>query len=223
MNLIFDYDGTLHNCAKIYVPAFRVGYKYLTDSGLAEEVFYSDGEVASYLGYSVKDMWENFMPELADSEKEKCGKIISDVMTGAIRSGDAVLYDGAEETLEALSDMGYRLIFLSNCMHDYMEDHRTVMGLDRFFSGFYCTGDFDMKPKYEIFNTIKKDFPGEYAVVGDRFLDLQIAEKHGLKSVGCAYGYGRRSELENADIIVNSVREIPKALQDIGYKKQRTV
>lgn len=96
INLIFDYDGTLHNCAKIYVPAFRVGYKYLTESGLAEYKNYSDEEVSAYLGLSVKDMWEKFMPELADNEMLKCSKIISDAMLADIRTGRASLYDGTD-------------------------------------------------------------------------------------------------------------------------------
>ncbi len=216
INLIFDYDGTLHNCAAIYVPAFRKGYDYLTSSGLAEYRYYSDREIADYLGYSPKDMWEKFMPELAEEEKVKCGGMIGDLMLNDIRSGRAMLYDGAEETLSILVKSGYRLIFLSNCSHDYMEEHIKAMGLDRFFSSFYCTGDFDMKPKYEIFEAIKEDFGGDFVVIGDRFLDLQVAEKHKLKSIGCAYGYGSREELKNADIIVDSVRDIPEALKKIG-------
>jgi phosphoglycolate phosphatase len=215
INLIFDYDGTLHNCAKIYVPAFRVGYKYLTESGLADYKFYSDEEVSAYLGLSVKDMWEKFMPELADNEMLKCSKIISDAMLADIRTGRASLYDGTEETLKTLSEQGYRMIFLSNCMHDYMEEHKKAMKLDRFFSGFYCTDDFNMKPKYEIFETIRNNYDGDFIVIGDRYLDLQIAEKHNLKSIGCAYGYGSREELRYADIIVDSVTQIPEALKSI--------
>ena len=32
-NLIFDYDGTIHNCLKIYAPAFRKAYAWLVDNG----------------------------------------------------------------------------------------------------------------------------------------------------------------------------------------------
>ena len=30
-NIVFDYDGTLHNSIKIYAPAFREAYNYLID------------------------------------------------------------------------------------------------------------------------------------------------------------------------------------------------
>jgi phosphoglycolate phosphatase len=161
-------------------------------------------------------MWNRFMPDLADSEKEKCGKMIGDAMLRDIESGRASLYEGTVETLETLHNSGYRLIFLSNCMHDYMEAHIKAMGLDRFFSGFYCTGDFNMQPKYEIFKSIKKDFDGEFVVIGDRFHDMELAQKHGLKAIGAAYGYGSPEELKCADIIVESVKDIPQALKKLN-------
>ena len=79
-NIILDYDGTIHDCAKIYVPAFYTGYKYLTDRGLAPVHEYSYNEVSGYLGYSVNEMWNRFMPELERSHRDKCGKIISEEM-----------------------------------------------------------------------------------------------------------------------------------------------
>ena len=33
INIIFDYDGTLHNSIKIYGPAFRKAYEYLIKEG----------------------------------------------------------------------------------------------------------------------------------------------------------------------------------------------
>ena len=59
---------------------FYIGYKYLTDNGLAPIHEYSYEEVSSYLGYSVKDMWNRFMPDLPQSEKDTCSKIIGDSM-----------------------------------------------------------------------------------------------------------------------------------------------
>lgn len=214
-NIILDYDGTIHDCAKIYVPAFYVGYKYLTDNGLAQPHDYSYDEVSSYLGYSVKVMWERFMPDLADEHQDKAGKIISDEMMKMIQDGKSVLYDGAEKMLELLKNSGHTLIFLSNCMNDYMNAHRKIHSLDRFYSDFYCTEDFGFKPKPEIFTHIKEKYTGEFIVIGDRYLDLEIAEKFSLKSVGCNYGYCEKGELDHASVTVESVAEIPSAVEKL--------
>lgn len=214
-NIILDYDGTIHDCAKIYVPSFYIGYKYLTDNGLAPIHEYSYEEVSSYLGYSVKDMWNRFMPELPQNEKDFCSKIIGDSMMELINKEKSVLYSGAEEVLQNLKENGHNLIFLSNCMHDYMEAHRKVHCLDRFYCDFYCTEDFGFKSKPEIFTSIAKKHIGDFIIIGDRYLDLETAWKHNLKSIGCTYGYCEPHELDKADITVSEITEIPKAVEKL--------
>ncbi|MCM1225832.1 MAG: HAD hydrolase-like protein [Clostridium sp.] len=215
MNIILDFDGTIHDCGKIYVPAFRIGYKYLTDKGFAQPHEYSDSEITSYLGFTVKEMWRRFMPDLADEQKDICGKIIADEMTRLTECGKAKLYNGAEAALAELKNAGHRLIFLSNCMRSYMEMHRKAHDLDRFYSNFYCTEDFGFKSKPDIFKEIRGNFDGEFIVVGDRFLDLEIADVYSLKSIGCLYGYGEKGELNGATITIKDVSELPEAIGQI--------
>ena len=212
LNVILDFDGTIHDCAAIYVPAFRVGHKYLVDSGLMEYREYSDEEIISYLGFSPKEMWDNFAPDLPDEEKKKVTIMVSDHMAKLAEEGKARLYDGAKETLRALKRQGHTLIFLSNCLHSYMELHRRVHGLDEFFSAYYCSEDYGYIRKPEIFEYIKKEHEGMYVVVGDRYFDLEVAWEHRLKSIGCDYGYGERDELVRANMIINDIRELPRAV-----------
>ena len=215
MNIIMDFDGTIHDCAAIYVPAFRVGYKYLVDSGLMEYRDYPDPEIISYLGFSPKEMWNQFAPDIPDGEKKKVTIMVSDYMAELTENGKAVLYRGTEQALSQLKEKGHKLIFLSNCLHDYMELHRRVHGLDRFFSAYYCSEDFDYIPKPQIFEEIRKEHDGEFMVVGDRYFDLETAWVHGLPSVGCTYGYCAENELDRADILIGSISELPQAVDKI--------
>lgn len=218
-NIIFDYDGTLHDCAKIYVPAFRVGHRYLVEKGFLEYREYPDEEVISYLGYSPKQMWEQFAPQLSGELKRRVTMIVSDEMARLTDEGKSVFYEGVEETLQTLAESGHRLIFLSNCLHSYMEQHRTAHGLDRFFSGYYCSEDYGYKPKPVIFRETIKPQQGTYSdkfiVVGDRRFDLETAWENGLSSVGCLYGYAPKGELDNADRLISDIRQLPKAIGEL--------
>lgn len=208
--LLFDYDGTLHDANKVYAPAFRLAIAELILLGhLPEEYLISDEEIGGWLGFSSQDTWNRFMPDLPERVKDRCSDLITEAMLENVRSGKARLYPGALEVLEELKAAGFTLIFLSNCRRAYMDAHAEQFGLGRYFSGFYCTQDFGFRPKHEIFETIRKEFPGEFAVIGDRFHDMELARVHGLFSVGCAYGYGTSEELKEADVIVGDVREIP--------------
>ena len=206
--IIFDYDGTLHNSIKIYEPAFMKAYDYLVANGYANKREFEEEEISRFLGLSATDMWNTFMPNLPKNEKEKCSSIIGESMIEYIDKGKAKLYDGTIETLNKLNEYGYKLIFLSNCKSSYMNKHIERFNLDKYFIDFYCSEDFDFISKYEIFRLIKGKYQGEFIVVGDRFVDMELAKKHNLFSIGCGYGYGNNDELKDADYIIDNINEI---------------
>lgn len=218
INLIFDYDGTLNNCLKTYRPAFRKAYSWLVSNGYAEPHEFSDNEISYWLGFNGAEMWSRFQPQLPIEIRELCRNIISEETDTRICSGAAELFPNAENVLSKLKSTGYTLIFLSNCRRHYWESHNNAFGLDRYFDYVYCAEDFDFIPKYEIFRRFRDKHSGEFIVIGDRFHDIETAVKNGLKSIGCAYGYGSPEELKNADIIIRSVSDIPMAVCELCNK-----
>lgn len=143
---------------------------------------------------NASDMWNRFMPRLPQEIKEKASSMIGSRMVTAIRAGGAMLYPGVEEMLTQLREQRFQMVILSNCKHDYLGAHRAVFRLDRWFDGFYCCEDFDYAPKEEIFPHICRQYPKQFAVIGDRSPDFKVATTHKLVSVACAYGFGAEEE-----------------------------
>ncbi len=218
-NLIFDYDGTIHESLCIYAPAFRLSYEYLVDRKLAAPREWTDREISRWLGISAKEMWSRFMPDLAEIEKEHCSKLIGEEMVRLTQAGRSILYPGALTTLMELKNVGYHLIFLSNCKHSYMKAHQEYWGLEQYFSGFYCTEDYGFAPKWQIFDEIKSKYSGDFIVIGDRYQDIEIGIKHNLSSIGCAYGYGGLEELEYASSKIDSFQKVAGALDSLVKDK----
>ena len=212
MNLLFDYDGTLHDTAHIYIPAFRLAYRSLVQRGLAPDQDFTDDVIKSWLGYSPKEMWTTLLPDQPWSRLMDASAVVTAEMVRRIADGQARLFPGTEETLQQLKNDGYHLLFLSNCKKAYLKQHQATFGLERYFEDFYCSEDYDYVPKYEIFLRIQKDHPGSYIIIGDRFYDLQIAEKYGLPAIACGYGYGREDEFCGASEIIKDIRELPEAI-----------
>lgn len=212
MNLIFDYDGTIHNSMKTYAPAFRSTMQWLAENGYAQPRTYTDDEISYWLGFNSNDMWQNFMPGLDADIRETARVRLGEDMARRVDSGEGELFAGAEDMLSRLKEMGHCLIFLSNCRIHYMERHRRVFALDRFFDHFYCCEEFGFIPKYEIFRKIAPEHTGEFIVIGDRFHDIETAVRNDLRSIGCGYGYGSPEELATADMIVDSPGEIVSAV-----------
>ncbi len=214
-NLIFDYDGTLHQSMLTYAPAFRATCKMLADKGYMAEREFTDEEISYWLGFNSTDMWNNFLPDVPADVKENARIFLGQDMGQRVENGEGALYPHAEEVLAELKSQGHTLIFLSNCRVKYMERHSRVFGLQRFFDYFYCCEEFDFIPKYQIFRLFSLQHKGEFIVIGDRFHDIETAEKNGLKSIGCGYGYGKKGELSAADIIVDDITEIPQAVKNL--------
>ena len=214
-NLIFDYDGTIHESMRTYAPAFRDTMKWLSDSGYIEDREYSDPEISRWLGFNSTDMWGQFHPELSPEIREKARALLGENMARRVENGEGALFSGTEEMLGKLKADGHTLIFLSNCRIHYMERHRRVFHLERFFDYFYCCEEYDFIPKYQIFRLFSLQHTGRYIVIGDRFHDIETATENGLPSIGCGYGYGSPAELSAADIIVSSVSDIPGAVDTL--------
>lgn len=214
--IVFDYDGTLHNSADIYKPSFLKAYDYLVKNGHAEDKRFQEEEITKWLGISAKDMWNSFMPHLPAEEMDHCRQMIGSNMVREIEAGNARLYDGVHELLEILRDQGHWLVFLSNCSSKYMASHIKAFGLDRYFNEFHCTEEHGYQSKVHIYGKCLKDWEGPTVVVGDRSVDMDVAKAYDLISVGCEYGFGHEDELEHATMKAASLEEVKAHLMALS-------
>ena len=198
-----------------YAPAFRDTMKWLAKKGYIADREYTDKEISYWLGFNSTDMWGQFHPELSLEIRENARKMLGENMAERIDSGEAALYEGAEDMLNELKIRDHTLIFLSNCRKHYMQRAKRVFWLERWFDYFYCCEEYNFIPKYEIFRRIAPSHKGKNIIIGDRFHDIEAAVMNGAKSIGCSYGYGSADELSEADIIVSNIKDIPFAVDKL--------
>ena len=217
INLVFDYDGTIHDPVRIFAPAFRDTFgKYIAEHGGSLDDW-PDRRIASWFGVSMDIMYAELSEYV---EKEKL-KELMDAMSVNVRarmfSGERTLYDGAEEVLSKLKSSGFHMILFSKCDRQHIERQRRALPLDYYFDDIFCTGDFGDAgtDKAVVFPNIKLLFPGSYIIIGDRKQDMDIARKSCLPSVGCAYGYGSEDELIGATAVAENISDIPRLINEI--------
>lgn len=206
--IYFDYDGTIHDSIKIYAPAFRKSYDFLVENKKAEPKEWTDDEIKKWLGYTSKEMWKNFMVDLDEHMKDEASSIIGKEMENQILSGNSRLYNGALDVLVTLKNRGYKLVFLSNCSINYMETSNRLFNLKSYFHDMICSEMYDFIPKHEILKKIKNNYEVSQVIVGDRFHDIESAEKNKIESVFCEYGYGDKKEGSKATVTIKDIKEI---------------
>lgn len=215
INLLFDYDGTLHDSLRIYAPAVQTAYDRLTRLGCAPPRRWSDEEVRAWIGLPPAQMWDQCVPGLPDTEKQTSAALVGRRMLELVQAGHARLYAGVPEVLTALRQQGFRLLLLSNCPISYLRAHTEYFHLEQFFHGLFCAEQFAYRPKYEIFSRLRPRYDGTFAVIGDRIQDMEIARRNGLPAIGCLYGYGGRKELSGADWTVQAPSQLLSCVMGI--------
>lgn len=233
--IVFDWDGTLHDTKKLYAESVRKAYAFLENiaNGTEPSDIYngvdraertckgflvksvdelSEDNLSKYLGMTAAQMWADFMPGLEENVRSQAEKIVGDSMVELVYNKSAALYDGVIELLDMLKATGHKLLILSNCKVAYLDAHRKVFELDKWFTDYYPAQKYNFISKEEILKQAMEEYPGEFTMVGDRFLDIQAGMLCGVTTIGCLYGFGSVQELSEADYLVASVRELEKIL-----------
>ena len=216
VNLLFDYDGTLHDSLRIYAPAVQAAWDRLADLGHAAPRTWEPEKLRRWIGLSPQEMWDRCLPALPQKEKAFSSRFVGEQMLALIQAGRAQLYPGVPQLLTALRREGFRLLLLSSCPRSYLHAHSRQFGLDAWFDGLYCGEEFLYRPKYEIVPELQIRHRGAFLVIGDRRQDVEAARKNGLPAVGCRYGYGGPGELDQADRIAEEPAQILSCIRSLS-------
>jgi phosphoglycolate phosphatase len=128
-------------------------------------------------------------------------------------------YDGIVPLLQKLNEAGVVCVLATCKPHIYAKEILRHHGLDRYFafvSGPELDGTRDTKEEviaYAAEHLGVKDL-SQAAMIGDRGSDIVGAKHHGMHGIGVLWGFGEKSELEDAgaDFVCTSVDELATVL-----------
>lgn len=209
--VLFDLDGTLTDSS----PGILNSVKYALEK-MSWEIP-NDAVLNNFLG-----------PPLTDSFAEFCGMDGEQSYNAAAiyreRYRDYCviensLYDGICDVLEQLSGAGKILAVATTKPEIMAEKIVSHFGIRKFFTAVCgAAPDGANGKKADIIrNALEKcgeDDLEQALMIGDRFYDIEGAKEAGIASVGALYGYGSRSELEEAgaDYIAAAPNKIVKII-----------
>jgi phosphoglycolate phosphatase len=116
--------------------------------------------------------------------------------------------------LAALRDAGHVMCIATSKRRDFAErviDYLGLRGYLRTVYGAEPGGGLDQKPDLLAHILGREGFsPTRTVMLGDRLHDIHAAQTNHLRSIGAAWGYGGRAELEEAG--ADAIAEVPEAV-----------
>jgi phosphoglycolate phosphatase-like HAD superfamily hydrolase len=211
--VIFDMDGTLLKSDTYAVRAIHDALKDLYENHKIEKELPGHDLILGKIGQpSVQ-----FYLDLLDEEHKH---LIDELHTGiqdheeiALKSGKGMLFPGTEDTLAYLKQQGYRIGLESNCSMRYFHNVKNVFSLDKYLDISLCIGEREGLDKISIISSFITKLKSKKAVVvGDRYFDVESGNANACITIGCLYGYGKKEELEDADFLIEDIRDLKKLL-----------
>ena len=155
-------------------------------------------------------------PEIVAEFEEFC----LDCETSAVFKNPG-LFAGAHETLAALKDAGKTLVLVTNGGPRYVKSVWDAAGYAQYFAASYPFVAPDYLTKGERLAQAIREWGGGPAVmIGDRASDREAAQFAGTAFIGCRFGYGADHELEGADVLIDSLGELPAILLPAGVSNE---
>lgn len=206
--VIFDVDGTLFQTDRVTIPAVQ---RTFADYGLPVP---ATTDILGFFGKSVAS-YEAWLGEQCPSGKASEIIAATNALELKLIGDEGKLYPGVPDTLAQLTDTGYALAICSNGPQAYVDEVLDKHHLRQFFPTVFAR-DMQYSGKEEMTRFILDSVaPEQFAIIGDRYDDIEAA--HAWKGYGVAatYGYGNEEEWRDADRKISTITQAPECLKEL--------
>jgi phosphoglycolate phosphatase-like HAD superfamily hydrolase len=210
--VIFDMDGTLFQTDQI----LELSLKETFDDLRSQNKWNSETPIEQYrniMGVPLPKVWEALLPEFSIEERNQVDAYFLERLIENIYDGNGALYPDVEELFQDLKENHFSIFIASNGLTKYLDAIVSYYNLDRWVTETFSIQQIDSLNKSELVETIvRKHDITDGVVVGDRLSDINAAKDNGLVSVGCNFDFAREEELAQADVVIDNLLEVRKAL-----------
>lgn len=203
--IIFDLDGTLIDSSEDIAWAVNMTLRQIGFEGLSYQA------IKERIGWGVKMLLEKVLPEEKQDLLEEARSIFMGHYSGHLLV-KSKLYPGVMDVLNHFKNQ--KLAVATNKPFNLTE--KILDGLN--ISGYFKKvvggdGVQNKKPAPEAIEIILRELrvsPENSVFVGDSKIDIEAGKKAGIITIGAAYGFRGRQELEEAgaDVIINDIKEL---------------
>jgi adenosylhomocysteine nucleosidase len=210
--IIFDMDGTLFQTDRILELALDDTFKLLAEMNVwdIEEPTPID-TYRRIMGVPLPVVWETLLPAHSQGIRVEANEIFHTKLIDHIQKGNGALYPGVTDVLTFLKKENLDVYIASNGQTAYLEAIVEQYDLNRWVTEVFSIDRIESLDKTELVGEIIRKYSIKHgAVVGDRLSDINAAKRNGLTAIGCRFDFAQEEELEQADMVINSLVELKK-------------
>ena len=208
--IIFDLDGTLWDSS----ANVAASWNEVIEHEYGQKKMLTAKDIASCMGMTMIQIADIHFDWLPEEERYELSHKCEEYENGYITEHGGDLYDGVEETLKEMADAGVLMSVVSNCQEGYVKAFLDSMDMWKYFKDYEEWGR-TFKSKAENIRLVMERNGIDKAVyVGDIQKDSDAAHGAGIPCIWAAYGFG---EINDAIAKIESFRELPAVLKELGY------
>ena len=208
--VIFDLDGTLWNSSVQVADSWNV----VIEREVGKEHTLSADDIMSCMGLTMTEIADRHFAYLPEKERCELSHKCEQFENGYITEHGGVLFDGVEETLAKLKDMGVQMAVVSNCQEGYIKAFLDSMDMWKYFMDYEEWGRTFLSKADNIKLVMERNGASKGIYVGDIQKDADAAHKAGVDCIYASYGFG---EITDAVATLKSFDELPAVLEKLGF------
>ena len=208
--VIFDLDGTLWNSSVQVADSWNV----VIEQEVGKEHTLSADDIMSCMGLTMTEIADRHFGFLPEKERYELSRKCEVYENGYITEHGGVLFDGVEETLAKLKDMGVQMAVVSNCQEGYITAFLDSMDMWKYFIDYEEWGRTFLSKADNIKLVMERNGASKGIYVGDIQKDSDAAHKAGIECIYASYGFG---EINDAVATLKSFDELPAVLEELGF------
>lgn len=206
--ILFDLDGTLWDSTEAVCKIWNAVIQRETNAPytLTRE------RICALMGKTMEEIAAALFPSESKDEQARLIGLCGEAENEYLREHGAVLYDGLEETLQALA-AEHPLFIVSNCQDGYIQSFLQAHGLSKYFTDMEMAGRTGKSKGDNIRLIMERNGLTRAVYVGDTEGDQTAARQAGIPFIFAAYGFGNVSDPEG---VIQSPRELPYCLRQFS-------
>ena len=208
--VIFDLDGTLWNSSANVAASWNV----VIEQELGKANALTAEDILQYMGLTMTEIADLHFGFLPEKERYELSHKCEVFENGYITEHGGVLYEGVEETLAKLKEMGVQMAVVSNCQEGYIKAFLDSMDMWKYFVDYEEWGRTFLSKAENIKLVMERNGASKGIYVGDIQKDSDSAHKAGIECIYASYGFG---EINDAVATLKSFDELPAILEDLGF------